>query len=109
MSSPRNRLCEKSRILRLMETAVFAAAEKSFSGWGGLKRFQQRRYSEDVDDPFEIVAQHAQGQFGFGFFQSAEQEQGMGHQPFHGPERVLSHFPPVLHPHRISRRPPMHR
>src|SRR5882672_8560405 len=55
---------EVAIFLRLTATAGFAGAQKSSSGCGGLKRLQQRWHSEDVDDPFEIVAQHAQGQFG---------------------------------------------
>src|SRR5258708_2522301 len=99
--SPRSRLCEKSRVFATDGPAV-AGAQKSFSGSGGLKRGQQRRYSEDVDDPFEIVAQHAQCQFRFCFSQPPEQEPRVGHQPFHRAKRVFGDFPPVLHPRRIG-------
>src|SRR5258708_1326657 len=106
--SPRARLCEKSRVFATDGPAV-AGAQKSFSGSGGLKRCQQRRYSEDVDDPFEIVAQHAQCQFRFCFSQPPEQEPRVGHQPFHRAKRVFGDFPPVLHPRRIGGRSPGHR
>src|SRR6266851_5785761 len=82
-SSSRNRLYQKSGIFRLMGTALFAATQKPLSGPGGLKRLQQCGHSQDVNHPFEIVAQHAQRQFRFGFSQPAQQEPGMGHQPLH--------------------------
>src|ERR1700709_131880 len=89
-------------------SAVCGATKLSL-GAGGLKRLQQGGHSENVDDPFEIVAQHANGQLGFRFFQPADQEAGMGHQPFHRPKRVFGRFPALLHPYRIGRRPQVHR
>src|SRR3984893_3862104 len=80
---PAKQAVREVAFLRLTDTTVFAAAQKSFSGWRGLKRLQQRWHSEDVDCPFEIVAQYPQRQFRFCFSQSLEQESRVGHQPFH--------------------------
>src|SRR5579872_6800520 len=103
--SPLSRLCEKSVIFCSYRMASVAETSSSFSGGGWGECLQQRRDSENVDDPFEIVVQHPQGQFGFGFSQSLDQESGLGHQPFHRPKRMLGRFPPLLHPNRIGDRP----
>src|SRR6266852_2852878 len=76
--------------------AAVAETSSSFSGGGWGERLQQRRDAENVDDPFEIVVQYPQGQFGFGFSQSLDQESGVGHQPFHRSKRMLGRCPPLL-------------
>src|ERR1700704_5648450 len=100
--------CVRSRGFFALTVTVVAATSSPFSHRGGLERLQKGGHSENVDDPFEIIVQHSQGQFGFGFFQSLDQEFGLGHQPFHRPKRMFDRFPPVLHPDRIGARPSMH-
>src|SRR6476646_5474847 len=103
LSSPRNRPCENSGFLATHgHGVVVTVTERALSRRGCLKRLQQRGYSQDGDDPLEVVTEHAQGQLGFRFLQSTDQKAGVAHQPLHCPERVFSHFAAKLHPDRVG-------
>lgn len=89
---------------------VFCKRSEQVSSAGQwLQRLEQRWHSQDVDYSFQIVAHDTESQFRFCFFQSAQQEPGIAHQPFHRSVWVLDHFPALFHPDRITRGALVHR